>query len=170
MDLLNLCKNPQWNDERRICCFLNVLVWTAVNSSETQKNMWTSEGFHNYKLVIMTAWAQSSAPVWVSHKQKQQDRIIRSRTLQRFFPPAQSELMWEVLSLSGEVQKKHAVGQALPSSPLFNLITVMSLETAGCTTTNVDADKRAALSHSLTYWLSLAAKCKVNHQAQSYSS
>lgn len=53
----------------------------------------------------------------------------------------------------GEVQRKHAAGQALPSSLLFNLITVMSLETVGCTTSNVDADKHTALAHSLcSHW------------------
>lgn len=98
----------------------------------------------------MTAWVQLNTPVWVSYKQKQREPIIRRRRLQGQVPEAQSETVWEVLRLTGEVQRKHAVGQALPSSPLFNLITVMSLETVGCTTSKADADKHTALTHSLT--------------------
>lgn len=98
----------------------------------------------------MTAWVKLNTPVWVSYKQKQREPIIRSRRLQDRVPVAQLEPVWEVLRLTGEVQKKHAVGQALPSSPLFNLITVMSLETVGWTTSKADADKHTTLTHSLT--------------------
>lgn len=104
------------------------------------------EGLYNYKLVIMTAWVQLNAPVWVAYKQKQREPIIRCRRPQGRVPVAQPEPVWEVLCLTGEVQRKHAAGQALPSSPLFNLITVMSLETVGCTTSNVDADKHTLLA------------------------
>lgn len=97
----------------------------------------------------MTAWVQLNTPVWVSYKQKQQELIIRSRRLQGRVPAAQPEPVWEVRHLTGEVQRKHAAGQVLPNSPLFNLISVMSLETVGWTTSNVDADKHSALTQSL---------------------
>lgn len=132
--------------ESRICCILNVLVWTTINGSEIQKTGCISEGLYNYKLVIMTAWVQLNAPVWVSYKQKQREPIIRCRRLQGRVSVSQPEPVWEVLRLAGEVQREHAAGQELPRSPLFNLITVMSLETVGCTTSNVDADKHAALT------------------------
>lgn len=101
----------------------------------------------------MSAWVQLNTPVWVSYKQKQREPIIRSGRLQGQVPVAQPEPVWEVLRLTREVQRKHAAGQPPPSSRLFNLITVMSLETVGCTTSNVDADKHAALTHSLhSHW------------------
>lgn len=112
----------------------------------SEKNGSISEGLYNYKPVIMTAWVQLNAPVWVSYKQKQREPIIRCGRLQRRVPVAQPEPVWEVLRLAEEVQRKHAAGQAFPGSPLFNLITVMSLETIGCTATNVDADKHTALT------------------------
>ena len=127
------------------CAGANHNKW--IRNSE--KNGCTSEGLYDYKLLIMTAWVQLNAPVWVSYKQKQREPIIRCRRLQGRVPVAQPEPVWEVLRLTGEVQRKHAAGQALPGSPLFNLITVMSLETVGCTTSNVDADKHTALTHSL---------------------
>lgn len=139
---------------KRICANHN--KW--VRNSEKNGRVW--EGLYNYKLVIMTAWVHLDTPVWVSYKQKQQEPIIRSRRLQGWVPQAQSEPVWEVLLLTGEVQRKHAISQALPSSPLFNLITVMSLETVGCTTSNVDVDKQHC-----TPWLSLLAECKAHHHA-----
>lgn len=145
-----------------------LFTFISVNHSKwirnLEKNGCISEGLYNYKLVIMTAWVQLNTPVWVSYKQKQREPIIRSGRLQGRVPAAQPEPVWEVLRLAGEVQRKHAAGQALPSSPLFNLITVMSLETVGCTTSNVDADKHTALTHFSA--LSLAAECKANHQTQ----
>ena len=143
-----------------------LFTFISVNHSKWIRNLngCISEGLYNYKLVIMTAWVQLNAPVWVSYKQKQREPIIRSGRLQGRVPVAQPEPVWEVLRLAGEVQRKHAAGQALPSSPLFNLITVMSLETVGCTTSNVDADKHTC-AHSLSA-LSLAAECKAHHQTQ----
>lgn len=132
------------------CVSVNHNKWIRYS----EKNCCISKGLYNHKLVIMTAWVQLNTPVWVSYKQKQREPIIRSRRLQGRVPVAQPEPMWEVLRLAGEVQRKHAAGQALPSSPLFNLITVMSLETVGCTTSNVDADKHTALTHSVhSRWL-----------------
>lgn len=143
------CSEKQFTAQSRIFYLLNVFARTTINGSETQKRM----GVHQKGFTI-TSWSLwqhgciLDTPVWVSYKQKQREPIIRSRRLQGWVPQAQSEPVWEVLLLTGEVQRKHAISQALPSSPLFNLITVMSLETVGCTTSNVDVDKHTALTDS----------------------
>lgn len=142
----------------RIYITLNEQV--SVNQSKwitnSEKNSCISQGLSNYRPVFMKARLQLNGPVWASCKHNQREPIAaRPRC-----PYAEEKFS----DLTGEVQRKHASGQLVPIPPFYffflNLITVMSLETAGCTTANVDAGK----THGTQ--VLLAAESKAHHQAQ----
>lgn len=143
-----ICAKTQQTRHSRICFILNMLVWTKVNRWETEgRNGCISGGVSNYRLAISKAWVQLNAPVWASYKQKRHEPIIRWGRLQgRVWVTQPAACVRDSPFHPGKVRRKQAPGELVPSSPLFNLITVMSLEPAGCTVSNVDADKHTALS------------------------
>lgn len=91
----------------------------------------------------MKARVQLNAPVWASYEQKQHEPIIRCGRLQGRVQVTQTQPLCEILCFNGKVQGKHAPGQLVSCSPPSNLITVMSLETAGCTASDVDTDTQS---------------------------
>ena len=155
---LKLCEDGQFSAVRPCSSLICAKTQQTAESKETHTSLAVYQKF-NYKLVIMTAWVQLNNPVWVSYKHEQREPIISSRRLQRRDPVAQLEPAWEVLRLTGEVQRKHRADQVLPSSLLFNLITVMSLETVAYTTSNVEAHKHTVTGN----WIPSAHQAQTQH-------
>lgn len=150
-----ICAQKRQIKGRCICVTLNEQV--SVNQSKwitnSEKNSRISEGLSNYSPVFMKARLQLSGPVWASCKHNQRELSPPG--------PGTDTLKRDSLTWLGKSRGSMPRANWCPFLHFFlNLITVMSLETVGCTTANVDAGK----THSTQ--VLLAAESKAHHQAQ----